>query len=357
VRLDAGRLGSARLYAPHGPLRGFVFLYPDAGAALDGVAAALARAGAASVVVDLPEYLRRLAASDDGCHYLVSELEELSKREQLGLGAERYHSPILAGVGQGATLAYAALAQAPAATVAGAVMVDPAARLATRVPLCPGAVSTPDPAGGFRYAQPSQPLPGELRTAADAGPGLVAAISALLAEPAGAAAPALAELPLVRIPAAEPGQLFAVIYSGDGGWRDLDKTIGEYLAARGVATVGVDSLRYFWRRRTPEQVARDLAAILADARVRTGASRALLIGYSFGAGVLPFAWNRLPESERAQVVQVSLLGLGSLAPFEFHLSGWLDRRDVTALPVLPELLRMDMTRLQCVYGQDEEDTL
>ena len=358
--LDAGRLGTVELYAPEEPPTGFVFLFSDRDGPtreLRHTARELADSGTATLLVDLRAYRKGLAASDDGCHYLISEIEDLSKREQRELGAEGYHSPVLAGVGQGGTLAYAALAQSPAATVAGAVVVNPAERLETKVALCEGAKSSADRAGGFRYA-PSESLPGTYRVAADAGKGLVEAIGTLLEERRNAKQqePSLEDLPLVMLPAENPGPFFAVIYSGDGGWRDLDKTIGEYLADHGVPVVGVDSLRYFWQPKTPEEVAKDLVSIFEAETARGGADKkAILIGYSFGADILPLVYNRLPDAWRARVVQVSLLGLGSRAPFEFHVSGWLEQTDESALPVLPELVQMDLSKLQCFYGEEEDD--
>jgi type IV secretory pathway VirJ component len=155
----------------------------------------------------------------------------------------------------------------------------------------------------------------------------------------------------------------AVIFSGDGGWRDLDKTVGETLAREGVPVVGVDSLRYFWRRRTPEQVAADLAEIIRHYGALWSTRQVAVIGYSFGAGIVPFAVNRLPEDERARVMQLSLLGLGSRAPFQFRLAGWLPQVGVGVAPygdaplVLPELQRIDLAQVQCFYGEQEEDTL
>jgi type IV secretory pathway VirJ component len=183
--------------------------------------------------------------------------------------------------------------------------------------------------------------------------------AALLAAPLAAvddAAASVAGLPLVELPAAAPGDLLAVFYSGDGGWRDLDKQIGEILAAHGIATVGVDSLRYFWSRKTPQQVADDLAAIIRHYRKAWGRPQVILLGYSFGAGILPFAVARLPAAERSAVVQVSLLGLETMAPFEFHLAGWLGAADADALPVLPEVAKLDPARVQCFYGAEEDDT-
>jgi type IV secretory pathway VirJ component len=363
---DAGRLGRVELWRPRAEPSAFVVLLSDAAgwsAAWAEAAQALRARGAAVAGVDLPSYLAGLRASDDGCHYVVAELEALSQRVQRELGGGSYRSPILAGAGEGATLALAALAQAPAATLAGAVVADPAPALATKVPLC-GAPSRPAAEGGFAYEPPTS-APGFVRRAPAGRDPAPRRLAAAVAEALGEAAPAasLRELPLVELPGASPGPFLAVIWSGDGGWRDLDKSIGERLAAAGVAVVGVDSLRYFWRAKTPERVAADLAEILRHYEARWGRSRVALVGYSFGAGILPFAVNRLPEAERAQIVQLTLLGLEARAPFEFHVSGWLEQAglapeaDRDAPLVLPELLRIDPALVQCVYGEEERDSL
>ncbi len=188
------------------------------------------------------------------------------------------------------------------------------------------------------------------------GAGLDERVVQLLAEPLEKddADGSLQGLPLVELPASGPGDLMAVFYSGDGGWRDLDKQIGGILAAQGIATIGVDSLRYFWREKTPQQVADDLAAILRHYRSAWGRKDAILLGYSFGAGILPFAVNRLPPSERATIRQISLLGLEKFAPFEFHLTDWLGVGDGDARPVLPEAAKLDPALVQCFYGADDE---
>ena len=130
-----------------------------------------------------------------------------------------------------------------------------------------------------------------------------------------------------------------------------------------MPVVGVDSLRYFWSEKPPERVAADLAGILRHYGEAWNAKQVALIGYSFGAGIVPFALNRLPDSERSLVVQITLLGLGPRAPFQFKVSGWLDQLGVDVDPyqdaplVLPELVRVDPALVQCVYGEEEKDTL
>jgi len=364
---DAGRLGRVDLFRPQGeaPPDDLVFLFSGMdgdSAALRRAARALADDNTAVVGVDLPSYLHGLAVSDDGCHYVIAEIEELAHQLERELGFAGYRSPLLAGVGAGGTLAYAALAQSPAATIGGAVAVDPTPSLHTRVALCEGATTTPARGGGFSYAAKTD-LPGRyIEDDARAGHSyarLVTALDPLLGGEGaeGDVAGALPDLPLVDIPASKPGRLFAVIWSGDGGWRDIDKTIGELLAQRGVPVVGVDCLRYFWHQREPEQMAADLARILAAARAAWNTPDALLIGYSFGADVLPFAVNQLPAAERSRIVLLSLLGLEPHAPFEIEVTGWLGQTDEDAPLALPELLKFDLSRLQCVYGEEEDDTL
>jgi type IV secretory pathway VirJ component len=105
-----GRLGAVALRHPDDAPEALVFLFGATGRDADAAAQKLVDADAAVVTVDLAKYQAGLRASDDGCHYLISEIEALSKKLQRQLDATAYRSPILAGVGEGATLAYAALA-------------------------------------------------------------------------------------------------------------------------------------------------------------------------------------------------------------------------------------------------------
>jgi type IV secretory pathway VirJ component len=173
-----------------------------------------------------------------------------------------------------------------------------------------------------------------------------------------APATGIADLPLIELPAEHRGPLLAIILSGDGGWRDLDKTIAEKLQADGISVVGWDSLRYFWSQKSPEQTARDLGAVIDTYASRWGASKVALVGYSFGADVLPFAYDRLSPEAKAPVVQLSLLGFATAADFEISVAGWLGAAPgVDALPTAPALAPIDPSMVQCFYGADEDDSL
>jgi type IV secretory pathway VirJ component len=167
----------------------------------------------------------------------------------------------------------------------------------------------------------------------------------------------LAALPLSILPVAHHSPVIAVVLSGDGGWRDLDKTIAQDLQQKGVPVVGWDSLRYFWQKRTPAQTAASLAEVLKTYLAEWHASKVSLIGYSFGADVLPFAYNRLPENLRAHVVLIALLGFAKSADFEIQVYGWLGLPPgPEALPVAPEVDKIPPALIQCFYGENESDT-
>jgi type IV secretory pathway VirJ component len=335
---DGGRYGSVTLVEPDGPARAIVILF--AGSADREAADAIAEAGALVVEVDPEAYLARLDALGEACHELDFDAETLSRKLERERNFATYLTPIIAGRGLGGALARLTLAEAPPATIAGALAVSPTDAVRGTAPICLDPAPHASPTGWI-YA-PREPLPGFYETGSD----LAALVLAHLPDPADG-------LPLIALPAPHPADLVALVLSGDGGWRDIDKNIAESLQRDGVSVVGLDSLRYFWTRKSPEDVAHALEAVLEQ----NPAKHVALIGYSFGADVLPFAYNRLPARLKSRIVLVSLLGFAKSADFEITLTGWLgappsDR----ALPVAPELAKIPPALVQCFYGEDEEDT-
>ena len=124
--------------------------------------------------------------------------------------------------------------------------------------------------------------------------------------------------------------------SGDGGWAGLDKEVAQALAAHGIPVVGLDSLRYFWNARTPDGLAADTDRMIRYYLAHLDKQRVLLIGYSQGADVLPFAVNRLPPATRARVALTALMGMSEHALFEFHVSSWISD-DNSGPATLPEV--------------------
>ncbi len=154
-----------------------------------------------------------------------------------------------------------------------------------------------------------------------------------------------------------PGETFAIVLTGDGGWAELVRQVAEGLTAADVPCVGWDSRAYYWTRRTPDAAATDLAHLIGRYRREWHRPRVLLIGYSRGADVLPFLVHRLPESERAGIRLVALLAPGKSIDFEFHLADYLrSSRSKASLSVPPEIAKLKGWPLLILYGDRDEES-
>jgi type IV secretory pathway VirJ component len=397
--LAHGRFTQVAVFRPVGEVKQFVlFLSGEKGvtASINEAALAIAHTGAMVAVINTPELFASLEADAASCTSPDGDLENLARYVQAYYRLPTYITPILIGYATGATFAYAMIAQAPADLFAGAVSVQFCRALPLRRPLCPSAAlqSSADGQGiqlapatrlqvpwialqiepdgacvlpitaAFVAAVPHAqmvvvPPPAHgATTTASWVPQLIANYQKIAAQRVPDAPPpaSLADLPIVDTHANGSSDLFAVFLSGDGGWAGIDKNVAAALVARGISVAGLDSLRYFWTARTPQGLAVDLDRILRYYAFHWKKKRAIIVGYSQGADVLPFAINRLPVASRRRVVLAAMLGLDASADFEFHLSSWVMNGD-SGLPVRPEVDRLPVPTVLCIYGDDDADSL
>jgi type IV secretory pathway VirJ component len=396
-----GRFGPVALYQQRAhPNRVVLLVSGDGGwnHGVVGMAKDIAGMDALVVGIDIRHYLRSLGRAPERCSYPAADFEALSQWVQRRLDFPRYIPPILMGYSSGATLVYATLAQAPPGTFAGAISLGFCPELSVKRTFCSGSAlaSIPRLQGGSIQFGPAEHLGAPwivLQGAADSTCGLAQAVTfvdrtpgasivslptvghgfavtrrwlpqlrdaltrldrASLSRESTVAAP-VRDLPLVELPAASGASTLAVVVSGDGGWANLDRQLGETLSQQGVSVVGVNSLEYFWRPRTPDGAAADLTRILRHYMPAWGASRILLVGYSRGSDVLPFMVSRLPADLRGKVKLVALLGLSKRAAFELHLTDFF-RTSGSGLPTVPEIQKLRGMHVLCVYGSEESDS-
>jgi len=406
--LSHGRFKHVEVFRPAGEVKHFALLMSGDGgwsSKLAVIADALAADGTLVAGIDTTELFDSLEKDGGSCVSPVGDLENLSHYVQAYYKVPTYYTPFLIGHSAGATVAYAALAQAPEGIFAGALTLSFCVELDLRKPLCQlqGLRYTKRYRGeGAKLLPPPQlhapwvalhgsadrvcPI-GESRTFAARTPGarfvelphvthnypgtkdwlpqLKQAYASMAASQVQQRLPlppaSLADLPIVEVEA-EPAAVsagsdsFAVLISGDGGWAGIDKEVGALLAQRGVPTAGLDSLRYFWTPRTPLGLAQDLDRIVRYYAFHWKKKNALLVGYSQGADVLPFAINRLPPSTRALVRMTTLIGASATAAFEFHVANWIGA-DSGGLPVGPEISKLSAANTQCVYGDDDAESI
>lgn len=392
--LDHGLFTGVRIYRPSGTPRQFVML-ASANERPDGTEQQLIERMVAdgAMVTDIPlaPFYRKLEAQDGKCTYAAGAFENLSRHVQAYDKLPTYLLPMVMGSGQASAFAYVVLAQAPAGTFSSGISLDfcPVLTGMKSPPCASATVKWQAGAEGRFDLQPAGPptapwtalqggseaackpadaqafvakVPQGRWVAAGSPPtripvGFDAAYNALASKEKGLDPPPaqLADLPVIELPVSTPGTRMVVLLSGDGGWAAIDKGIASGLVHQGVPVVGIDSLRYFWSKRTPEGLAIDLDRVIRYYAARWKRNDIILIGYSQGADVLPFAINRLPARTRDRVKMVGLLGLGQKAAFEFHVTNWIGPSGDK--PILPEAQKLSGANTLCVYGEDEKDSL
>jgi len=147
-----------------------------------------------------------------------------------------------------------------------------------------------------------------------------------------------------------------VIYlTGDGGWNSFSQLLTAELQKSGYAVVALDTRKYFWEQKTPEQLARDTQRMLDYYMKSWNKSSWILLGYSFGADTGAFLPSRMTKNTAAQLESVVLLSPGFSTGFVTKISNMLGfgGSDKDKYKVYPELLKIRVPLL-CIFGKDED---
>ncbi|MGZ4989293.1 MAG: virulence factor family protein [Methylobacter sp.] len=332
----------------------------------------LAATGVAAVVVDTAQFFKGFNAESGQClddQRVAASIDSLLKELPLSSATHL----IIAGIGEGALIPFIN-AQSPSKHGVTNLSIGFSVTLPKELILCPPLlshyhnqehilVSSPSLEGNWRSVWTDQPANEtavfikslgniDTRIAAYDTP-LDTVLVDELNTSLGNVNQASPSMPVVEVPVTKPGDNVTIFYSGDGGWRDLDRTVAGEMAAMNYPVVGVDVLRYFWERKTPEQAAADLATTMAYYRKSWGVKSFVLAGYSFGADILPAIYNRLSPQDKDSVRLLVLIALANNADFEIHVSGWLGQIS-NGHSLAPELAQMPKNKILCIYGKEEK---
>ena len=365
--------------------------------------------GAIVVGIDCRNYLKRLKTQSLKCYYPAGDLEELSMFLQKKYKLSQYYKPILIGYSSGATLAYGALAQAPANTFKGALALAFNPEIKTSKPLCAGSGLKQHKMknGTSNYLEASDKLTapfitlhgssdkvcplvesqqfikgvntGQMIELPNVGhdfgvsstwlPQFIQAYKKILAAPSFAEQkaaqnataksqklePLPEDFPVIVIPTAIKDTLPMVFFiSGDGGWTSFDNSLAEALAAKGMPVAGLDAQKYFWNAKTPNETSLAVSKAVQHFMQQWNKKNFILVGYSFGACVVPFIANLLPAKLKESLEGVYSLSPDETADFEIHISDMLDLGTSDAhYKVTDEIKRIRQLHPVCIFGIQE----
>jgi len=365
------------------------------------------------VGIDIVTYYKNLRKTGAKCYYSASDFENLSIYIQKKLAVHQYLKPVLVGYSSGATLVYGLLAQAPANTFKGAISLGFCPDIELDRPLCDGSglksrVLKP---GKSFYLEPCENLTApfivlqgmndvvcnhqstsdfikkmknaEIISLPKVGhgfsvqknwvPQLKQAFQKIIDTPvfyeknkqSVIESPEnntdfirIRNLPVVTFPAERPDSgPMAILISGDGGWTSWDHSLALEFARHGIPVAGLDAQKYFWEEKKPATVTNDVINLLTYYSIRWKKNSFLLIGYSFGADVVPFVASKLPSPLREQLFRLVMLSPDPSADFEIHIADMLNIGSGQGkYDVVNEVRSLNKTPVLCLFGEAEEES-
>ena len=412
--IKVGAFGKVTIYKPKAAPNAVVLFVSGDGGWNSGVvemAKNIVDQGALVAGIDIRHYFKAIKKEKSKCYYPAGDFEELSLILQKKVKMKQYLKPILVGYSSGATLVYGMLAQAPANTFSGAVALGFCPDIETDKILCDGSGLTSHvlKEGKAYYLEKTEKLTapfivlqgitdqvcnyaetkkymegmkqGKLITLAKVGhgfsvaknwlPQFTDAYKEILNTPTFAKqkseenpllkeqhlTPLPFEMPLTLIPTKnkDGALLIAFLISGDGGWTSFDQSVGEALAEKGVAVVGLDAQKYFWNSKTPLETSNAISKAVEHYLQQWNKNTFVLVGYSFGASVVPFVAGNLSEPLKEKLKGVYSLSPDVKADFEIHITDMLSLESSDDnYDVIEEMKKIKHYNPVCFFGNEED---
>lgn len=379
---------------------------------LDNIANTIKSHGALVIGLDLKKYIKKQNTPGSKCIYPAGNFESMSMNIQKRYKFKQYHQPILVGYSTGASFVYAVLAQAPSETFKGAITLGFSPEITIKNAFCEenGLKSHPLKKLGKYYLEPSthlkeplivlQGMIGQSQTNADIKkymenlssgelvllpnigrdfsemqnwlPQFIYAYNKLKGhissiekqhnekEPVQATnvAPYKSDMPLTIMSSIGKEKLPIVFFiSGDGGWKTFERVICKNLAENGMPSIGLDALKYFWNEKQPKQVAEDISTAITHYMKQWDRNSFVLVGYSFGASIVPFIANNFTVEMKENIKGVYCFSPDKTGDFEVHIADMLSFDRIEKYDVLTELKLIAPLKPVCIFGSKENGNL
>jgi type IV secretory pathway VirJ component len=146
-----------------------------------------------------------------------------------------------------------------------------------------------------------------------------------------------------------------VFFTGDGGRSHFDERIEDSLCVNNMPFLGVNSVKYFRKRKTPQQTLDSILPYIDLYLTKYNRQKFILAGYSFGSEVVPFLYNLMSNEWKSKVQFIVLISPSDNSDFKIHL---LDQWGFTfrhwPYDVLHEILKIEDSKIIVFWGEDEK---
>lgn len=142
--------------------------------------------------------------------------------------------------------------------------------------------------------------------------------------------------------------------SGDGGWNKFSIAFIHHLNFKGYEIVGLNAREYFWHKKDAVQTAKDMSSIISGHMKTMKKKSFILIGYSFGADVIPFIVTHSEAGILDSLRNIILMSPSAKTDFEVHISDLLGIENNDGESVPDEINKISKPVL-FVFGDKEDN--
>src|SRR6478735_8777030 len=127
------------------------------------------------------------------------------------------------------------------------------------------------------------------------------------------------DLPIDTLGSNDMSKPLIVYISGDGGFNKFSDAFMKQWNSHGYPVVALNAKSYFWSTKDPEDAAKDVAGLITGYLSLWKRREVILLGYSFGADVLPFIQTRLSPDILIKIQYTLLFSPSKNTDFTIHL--------------------------------------
>lgn len=168
----------------------------------------------------------------------------------------------------------------------------------------------------------------------------------------------ISRLPVtVKVPSVVTADRPIVFFiTGDGGMKKFSVDMVNTFAGKGYPVIGLNTLKYFWNKKSPQQAAADVTALLQYYSAQWNNHSFILVGYSMGADVLPFIYQHLPADFQSMTQHLVFMSPSASTDMVVHISDMLGKTSTPGSMSVPAAMNTIKSKpLLLVFGQDEKD--